>query len=75
MSYRDNVEAFKRAAPDREGEFVEPDDYRIIGSIDKMRTGWSPNEREYISNFITAEALVCVIDRLDRVIELLEERA
>jgi hypothetical protein len=75
MGYRDNVKAFKRAAPDREGEFVEPDDFRVIRRINKMRTGYSENEREYLSNIITAEALVCVIDRLDRVIELLEERA
>lgn len=75
MSYRDNVEAFKRAAPDREGEFVEPDDFRVIRRMNKMRTGYSENEREYLSNIITAEALICVMDRLDRVIELLEERA
>lgn len=75
MGYRDNVKAFKCAAPDREGEFVEPDDFRVIRHINKMRTGYSENEREYLSNIITAEALVCVMDRLDRVIELLEERA
>ena len=75
MSYRDNVEAFKRADPDREGLFVEPDDYCVIRKMQFVRDGCRPNAQQAQSNIVTAEALVCVMDRLDRVIELLEERA
>lgn len=49
-----------------------PEQVRLMQRVHAMRQDWPDGEKVRTANYATAEALVVVIDKLDRIIELLE---
>ena len=56
------------------GPKTQASDRELSKSIYGMRYAYSECEKEYDARVAAAEGIACIVDRLDRIIELLEER-